>query len=69
MAPAGFEREPDLPLRADRFGRLWANSHLEFAASEMRGWLRGLEIRFFPLPAWAERLQLRLCHRVDELVV
>ncbi len=55
MASAGFDREPELPLGADHFGRLWANSYLEFAASEMQGWLRRLGIRFFPLPAWAER--------------
>ena len=55
MASAGFDREPELPLGEDYWGRLWADSYLEFAASEMPGWLRRLGIRFFPLPAWAER--------------
>ncbi len=55
MASSAFDREPELPLGEDHFGQLWAEAYLQFAASEMRGWLRWLGVRFFPLPAWAER--------------
>ncbi len=55
MAASAFDRDPELPMGEDHFARLWADSYLEFAATEMRGWLRQLGIRLFPLPAWAER--------------
>ena len=55
MAASAFDRDPELPMGDDHFARLWADSYLEFAATEMRGWLRQLGIRLFPLPAWAER--------------
>ena len=55
MASSAFDREPELPLGEDHFGSLWADAYLKFAASEMQGWLRQLGVRFFPLPAWAER--------------
>ena len=42
MAASAFDRHPELPLGEDHFGRLWADSYLEFAATEMRGWLRQL---------------------------
>lgn len=53
LRSAGFDRE--LELGEDRWGRAWADAYLEFASGEMRGWLRRLGIRFFPLVAWAER--------------
>lgn len=35
--------------------RLWAEKFVEFAAGEMRGWLHGLGMRWFPVVGWAER--------------
>jgi uncharacterized protein len=49
MGSAGFDREED------RWPRLWAEAHVAFAAGEMRPWLRGLGLRFFPIVGWAER--------------
>ncbi|ROS78437.1 FAD-binding dehydrogenase [Cellulomonas sp. PhB143] len=39
----------------DRHGYAWARSFVEFAAGEMRPWLHGLGVRWFPLVQWAER--------------
>lgn len=101
---AGFDRPED------HWPRQWAQSYVDFAAGEMRSWLRGQGMRWFPVVGWAERgdgsasghgnsvprfhitwgtgpgvlepfvrrvragvaagrVELRLRHRVDELVV
>ncbi|MBM6398098.1 FAD-binding dehydrogenase [Ochrobactrum anthropi] len=39
----------------DRWPKRWAESYLEFAAGEMRSWLHGLGMRWFPVVGWAER--------------
>ncbi|MEZ5789329.1 MAG: FAD-binding dehydrogenase [Nitratireductor sp.] len=49
MGSAGFDRpEDNWPLR-------WAEHYLDFAAGEMRSWLHGLGMRWFPVVGWAER--------------
>jgi predicted oxidoreductase len=46
---AAFDRAEDLwPRRA-------AEAFVDFAAGEMRSWLRGLGLRWFPVVGWAER--------------
>lgn len=40
---------------SDRWGRAWAEGFVHFAAGEMRSWLHGLGVRWFPLVQWAER--------------
>lgn len=35
--------------------RLWAERFVEFAAGDMRSWLHGLGMRWFPVVGWAER--------------
>ena len=49
MGSAGFDREED------HWPRLWADAYLDFAADEMRPWLHGLGMRWFPVVGWAER--------------
>ncbi|MCG7627450.1 FAD-binding dehydrogenase [Epibacterium sp. MM17-32] len=39
----------------DDYPRQWAKAYLEFAASDMRPWLHGLGLRWFPVVGWAER--------------
>ena len=39
----------------DYWGKQWARAYVEFAAGEMRAWLSGLDVKFFPLVGWAER--------------
>ncbi|MEM6728485.1 MAG: FAD-binding protein, partial [Pseudomonadota bacterium] len=46
---AGFDRDEDA------WPRRWAESYLDFAAGEMRSWLHGLGMRWFPAVGWAER--------------
>jgi predicted oxidoreductase len=46
---AGFDREEDA------WPKRWANAYLEFAAGEMRAWLRAMGHRLFPIVGWAER--------------
>lgn len=49
MGSAQFDRPEDaLP-------RQWADAYLNFAAGEMRPWLHGLGMRWFPVVGWAER--------------
>ncbi|MGI9357572.1 MAG: FAD-binding dehydrogenase [Rhizobiaceae bacterium] len=49
MGSAKFHRpEDEMP-------RKWAERYLDFAAGEMRGWLHGLGMRWFPAVGWAER--------------
>lgn len=49
LAYAGFDRDEDA------WPRRWAESYVDFAAGEMRPWLHGLGMRWFPLVQWAER--------------
>ena len=62
----GIKDSPDLALRdwmgsaqfdraEDAWPRKWAESYLEFASGEMRDWLYGLGMRWFPVVGWAER--------------
>lgn len=46
---AQFDRD------ADHWPRQWAEAYLDFAAGEMRPWLHGLGMRWFPVVGWAER--------------
>ncbi|KJZ19233.1 FAD-binding dehydrogenase [Loktanella sp. S4079] len=49
MGTAGFDRPEDhWPLE-------WAKAYLDFATHEMRPWLYGLGLRWFPVVGWAER--------------
>lgn len=49
MGSAGFDRpEDDNPRQV-------AEAYLDFAAGEMRSWLHGLGMRWFPVVGWAER--------------
>jgi predicted oxidoreductase len=50
VASAGFSDDEE-----DRWARRWARSYVEAAATELRPWLRGLGVQFFPLVQWAER--------------
>jgi predicted oxidoreductase len=46
---AGFDRDED------EWPRAWADAYLDFASGEMRSWLHGLGMRWFPVVGWAER--------------
>ncbi|RPF20239.1 FAD-binding dehydrogenase [Myceligenerans xiligouense] len=39
----------------DRHGYAWAEGFVDFAAGELRPWLHGKGVRWFPLVQWAER--------------
>ena len=39
----------------DAWPRKWAQAYLNFAAGEMRDWLHGMGMRWFPVVGWAER--------------
>ena len=49
MGTAGFDRPEDETAKA------FAETYLDFAAGEMRPWLHGLGMRWFPAVGWAER--------------
>ncbi|WP_121061978.1 FAD-binding dehydrogenase [Chachezhania antarctica] len=49
MGSAGFDREEDA------WPRKWAEAYLDFAASDMRPWLKEMGFRWFPVVGWAER--------------
>jgi uncharacterized protein len=49
LGTAAFDRNED------HWPRLWAHAYVEFAAGEMRSWLRQLGIQLFPIVGWAER--------------
>ncbi|MXU66599.1 FAD-binding dehydrogenase [Oceanomicrobium pacificus] len=49
MGSAGFDRPED------RNPRAVAEAYLDWAAGEMRGWLHGRGMRWFPVVGWAER--------------
>ena len=46
---AQFDRDED------HWPRIWARNYLDFASGEMRPWLHGLGMRWFPVVGWAER--------------
>ncbi|MEL6954685.1 MAG: FAD-binding dehydrogenase [Pseudomonadota bacterium] len=46
---AGFDRDED------HWPSAWADAYLNWAAGEMRPWLYGLGMRWFPVVGWAER--------------
>ncbi|MEM7488975.1 MAG: FAD-dependent oxidoreductase, partial [Pseudomonadota bacterium] len=39
----------------DAWPRRWAEAFVDFAAGEMRPWLHGMGMRWFPIVGWAER--------------
>lgn len=49
LGSAQFDRDED------DWPRRWAEKYVEFAAGEMRPWLRSLGMRWFPVVGWAER--------------
>jgi len=49
MGSAQFDRDED------EMPRKWAERYLDFAAGDMRGWLHGMGMRWFPVVGWAER--------------
>jgi hypothetical protein len=49
IGSAGFDRDEDL------WPKRWAEAYVAFAAGEMRGWLRAMGHRIFPVIGWAER--------------
>ncbi len=49
LGSAQFDRDEDT------WPRRWAEAYVDFAAGEMRGWLRGMGMRWFPIIGWAER--------------
>ncbi|MEM8751254.1 MAG: FAD-binding dehydrogenase [Pseudomonadota bacterium] len=49
MGSAQFDREED------HWPRKWAQAYLDFAAGDMRSWLHGMGMRWFPVVGWAER--------------
>ena len=49
LGSAGFDRAED------KWPRAWAEAYLGFAAGEMRPWLHGRGMRWFPVVGWPER--------------
>jgi hypothetical protein len=49
MGSAQFDRPEDA------WPRKWAEAYVDFAAGEMRPWLHGMGLRWFPVVGWAER--------------
>ncbi len=49
MGAAQFDRPEDT------WPRRWAEAYVDFAAGEMRPWLHGMGMRWFPIVGWAER--------------
>ncbi len=39
----------------DHWPRKWAESYVDWAAGDMRGWLHDMGLRWFPIVGWAER--------------
>ncbi len=55
LGSAGFAPGADRGEGPDRHGYAWAQRFVELAASDLRSWLYGKGVRWFPLPQWAER--------------
>ncbi len=49
LGSAQFDR------KEDHWPRKWAEAYVDFAAGEMRSWLYGMGMRWFPVVGWAER--------------
>jgi uncharacterized protein len=49
MGSAQFDRTEDY------WPKKWAENYLEFAAGDMRSWLKSLGFKWFPIVGWAER--------------
>jgi predicted oxidoreductase len=49
LGSAAFDRPEDY------WPKRWAEAYVHFAAGELRSWLHGLGVRWFPLVQWAER--------------
>ncbi|CTQ31438.1 FAD-binding dehydrogenase [Jannaschia rubra] len=49
LGSAAFDRAEDA------WPRRWAEVFVDFAAGDMRGWLHGMGMRWFPVVGWAER--------------
>ena len=49
MGSAQFDRAEDA------WPRRWAEAYVDFAAGEMRPWLKAMGLRWFPIVGWAER--------------
>lgn len=49
LGSAGFDRDEDY------WPRQWAHAFVDFASGELRGWLRELGVKVFPVVQWAER--------------
>jgi uncharacterized protein len=49
MGSAGFDSPSDF------WPKRWAEAYVAFSAGEMRSWLYGLGVRWFPVVQWAER--------------
>jgi uncharacterized protein len=49
LGTAAFDRPED------EWPRRWAEAYVDFAAGEMRPWLRGQGMRWLPIPGWPER--------------
>ena len=49
MGSAQFDRDEDA------WPRRWAEAYVDFAAGNMRSWLRDMGMRWFPVVGWAER--------------
>lgn len=55
LALADWLGSADFDGPSDYWPRRWAEAYVSFAAGEMRTWLHGLGVRWFPLVQWAER--------------
>ncbi|GAA1875566.1 FAD-binding dehydrogenase [Myceligenerans crystallogenes] len=55
LGSAQFAAGADRGVGPDRYGYDWAKGFVEFAAGEMRPWLRSKGVSWFPLVQWAER--------------
>ncbi len=55
LAAADWAGSAQFDRNEDHWPRAWAAAYLEFASGEMRRWLHGLGMRWFPVVGWAER--------------
>ncbi|WP_166849557.1 FAD-binding dehydrogenase [Isoptericola sp. BMS4] len=55
LGSAQFEAGAERGEGPDRHGYAWARHFVEFAAGDLRSWLHGKGVRWFPLVQWAER--------------
>ena len=55
LGSAQFDPGAERGEGPDRHGYAWARRFVEFAAGDMRSWLHGKGVRWFPLVQWAER--------------